>query len=653
MSLFNKFFGKQPEPEPESTAAVEPSAVVNPEPVAKSTPVRPLPPEESRPQIIKVFDEYGREVSVPRKEWKEKVLMEHFHKAWNDHTQLGPLIVQALRDQFFEDVVGAGEHLEKIDPNPVRGAALLAMVYQANQRLDDAEEVLNGCLEKHGPNGAIFASLAKVYAMRGEDQRAEDTLWRGLQEDPNHSQAVGMYEALYREKGGGGESAALEAIKRVADLPGSWRAQLSLAREALKAGDLAEAQMLHQQCLDRCGRPVPPDALMQISGDLGLQGHLMELVNTTEPLFDPAVHGLPVGNNLFRAYMDLGLIDQARQLIDQLYAQKRPDWKDSLAVWDTQVAEARVEINPADPQKQIRIAILNIEGPVWLNMAAPGAELFEAKEDYSLRIAFLGSSGETNSQAEQVERQLADAPGRLSRMIPLYLAEQVHMGTVERAQALMPWVAEKDASGFVFTGFRWENDASVQIATEGEHRNDYVVVSHIVATEAMWTTDLRLIRTIDSVVLGTLSASFAPDSPQDALKDLSRQLLELLESQAEAELQAFPAAYQVPDDRTFPYYLLRLEQLLAIRCAVTDGTPQNFLNGEREIIDGTLQLCLSHPENPTFRLLLAQTLLSMRKVRSDIMPEFVDKVQRLQAEKPLPAPAHGVIKRMIDEALRA
>ena len=73
---------------------------------------------------------------------------------------------------------------------------------------------------------------------------------------------------------------------------------------------------------------------------------------------------------------------------------------------------------------------------------------------------------------------------------------------------------------------------------------------------------------------------------------------------------------------------------------------------EREIVDGTLQLCLSHPESATLRLLLAQTLLSMRKVRPDIMPEFKDRVQLLQVEKPLTPPAHGVLQRMIDEAVR-
>lgn len=649
MSFFDKLFGKKtspssPEnPEPAPPPAPEPETVP---PTAKAEPQD----EADKPQLITVFDSYGRELSIPRAEWRDKVLMSSLQQAWNDPERLGPLVLQAVRDQFYEEVVGAAEQVRRIDPNPARSAILLSLVYQKNARLKDAEEVLNGFLEKHGDNGVIFTNLAKLYAQQGEAARSEATLWKGLQIDPNQDNGVAWYENLHREKGG--EEAALEASRRLAALPGSWRAQLSLARAALKAGDLEKARALHAECLALCGRPVPTDVLMQISGDLGLQGHLMELVQVTEPLFDPAVHGLPVGNNLFRAYLDLGQLDQARQLVDQLYAQKRPDWKESLAAWENQVAKAGVELNPADPRMPVRISLLNIDGPVWLNPAGPGAELFEAKEDFSLRIAFLGGTGELENPAGQVERQLADAPGRLSRILPLYLAEQAHLGTVERAQALLPWIQEKEASGFVFSGQAWDDETAVQLVSQAGPKSDYIVVSHIVAKGDEWRAELRLLRSIDGALLGALDASFPPAAPQEALPALSRRLLGLLEKQAEAELQAFPAVYQPPSGEAFPYYLLRLEQLLAVRCAASAGAVGGFLNGEREILDGTLQLCVAHPESPSLRLLLAQTLLTMKKVRPDVVPEFKERAQLLQSDKPLAAPSQGVVQRMVDEALR-
>jgi len=70
---------------------------------------------------------------------------------------------------------------------------------------------------------------------------------------------------------------------------------------------------------------------MQISGDLGNAGHLPELLVIAKPLFDPAFHGLQVGNNLIKAHFDLGQFEAARRILDQLYALKRPDWREPLS----------------------------------------------------------------------------------------------------------------------------------------------------------------------------------------------------------------------------------------------------------------------------------------------------------------------------------
>jgi hypothetical protein len=84
-----------------------------------------------------------------------------------------------------------------------------------------------------------------------------------------------------------------------------------------------------------------------------------------------------------------------------------------------------------------------------------------------------------------------------------------------------------------------------------------------------------------------------------------------------------------------------------------DGVQPNFISGAREIIDGNIQQCLNCPQNVPARLLLAQTLLAMKKVRPEILPEFKEKVALLQKEKPLPEPAHGVVQRILNEVLAA
>jgi hypothetical protein len=68
------------------------------------------------------------------------------------------------------------------------------------------------------------------------------------------------------------------------------------------------------------------------------------------------------------------------------------------------------------------------------------------------------------------------------------------------------------------------------------------------------------------------------------------------------------------------------------------------------LILGNIQLCLASPHNPTTRLLLAQTMLGMKRIRPDIVQEFKDRVIMLQAEHPLPERIHGVVQRILDEA---
>ena len=59
------------------------------------------------------------------------------------------------------------------------------------------------------------------------------------------------------------------------------------------------------------------------------------------------------------------------------------------------------------------------------------------------------------------------------------------------------------------------------------------------------------------------------------------------------------------------------------------------------------------PHNVPARVLLAQTLVTMKRIQPSIMPEFREKLAMLQKEKPLPEPAHSVVQRIIDEAVGA
>ena len=639
MSFFGNLFGKKPEPRKEAPARPFTPAKLPP---IKSAPVDP----SGDPNLIRIFDAYGREMFIAKEEWRKNVLPGSIKSNWNKPDELYGIIFNSLNDGFRSDVVAAAEQLYKIDSQPERGACVWGIVLMEEGRLDEAERVFRDFIARHGESGSVLTNLAKVFSKRGDSSKSEEILWRGLEVDPNQDNGMGWYYAIHKERGG--EEAGQEALRRIAVLPNSWRAQVWLARTALQSKNLEQALVYYREVLSRVGKNVPTDLLMQMSGDLGNHGHLPELLQLAEPHFVIQTHGLQVGNNLIKAHLDLGQIEAARRIVNQLYALKRPDWNQTLSFWDTEIAKARLESTTAGQQQQLKMAMLTIEGPVWLKPSSPASELFRAKPPDGLSVCFLGSSAEKATNSQRIQYQLADAAGRMSRALPLFMAEQVEFNTNARIQTLIPWIAE-EVGGFVLCGVAWNDQEGANYARQGEHKSDYVVIVHLKTQAEPWNVELRLVRTIDGKLLGNLTASFPSANPQTAIPELAKKLLGFLVEQAEVELQAPAPLYGVPGDQNFPYYLLRLEQLLAVRCSAMDGVRANFLSGEREIIEGNLQLCLAWPDNVGARLLLVQTVLTMKKVRPDILPEFKEKLTLLQKEKPLPEPTNGIVQRMLGE----
>jgi tetratricopeptide (TPR) repeat protein len=644
MSLFRNIFGrKKEEPKAAPPVPAPPSAPAAP-------PQTPTDPSKD-PNLIRVFDAYGREMFITRKVWRDSVLLGNLKKAWNQPDELYNMIVGALNDGFRPDVIDAAKHLYEIDPNPMRGACVWGIVLMEEGRIDEAEHVFRDHTTRHGEDGVILTNLAKVYAKRKNDAKAELILWHALELDPNQENGMGWYEVIHREHGGA--DAGQEALRRIAALPGSWRAQLWLARAALQSRQLEPALTYYRESLSHLGRPVPTDVLMQISGDLGNAAHLPELIALAEPHFDPAFHGIMVGNNLIKAHLDLGQLDAARQILDQLYAQKRPDWRETLSFWDTELAKAKINPVPLDTAAPLEMAMLTIQGPVWLKPDSPAAELFPAKPQDGPLVSFLGGSVEITDDSTKARQQMPDAKGRISRSLPLFLAEQLEFSSTARVQTLIPWLVSKDTPGFVLSGKRSGDDSAAHLARQGEVASDFAVTIHLDPRSEPWSVELRLVRMIDAKCVGELRAEFPVSQPEEAFSDLARRLLVLLRAESDVRPLASQPLYQIPATARFPYYLLRLEQLLAIRCGSMDGVPHNFLSGEREILDGNIQLCLDCPDSIPARVLLAQTFLAMKRIRPDIMSEYPEKLALLQKEKPLPEPAQSVVQRLIHEATGA
>ncbi len=642
MFRLSKLFGKQPEPRPNTTMN------------AAAVPTRTAEELRSDPNYIRVFDKFGREMFITKEQWRTGSLPEALKSSWNKPDELYGIVAMAFNDGFFSDVVEAAAHLHRTDNIPSRGASVYGIVLMKMRRMDEAEEVFRSYLSGHGEDGVILTNLAKVYSARNETQRTEETLWHALEVDPNMENALSWHRAILRERDG--EAAEIRELERIAALPGSWRSQLWLARTSLLSQDLSKALDLYRQALSHVGQPVPTDLLTQMSGDLGNHGHLSEALQLTEQHFVPKIHGLLVGNNLIKAHHDLGQIEAAAKILDQLYSLQRPDWKEQLSFWDTAIAKARIAANTTILEAPLKTTMLSIEGPVWLKPSSTANSLFTRKPKHETFICFLGGSATIPSDSDQVRLQLADHPGRLSRALPLLLAEQTHFHTRAGVQTLIPWI-ENDPGGFIVSGAIWPDADAANYARMAQPRSQYVVVIHLKAFAAdapePWRVELHLVRTTDAECIGKLETSFLPANPEESLCDLARRLAAMLAELKGSVTEKPSSLYQVPDGAQFSNYLLRLEQLLTVRCAGMEGRGSTQMHGEHEMVDGILGLCLSCPTNVPVRILLAESLAAMKRSRPDVVAQFTEKVKQLQTQYPLAGPADSVVQRLIDEALQS
>jgi tetratricopeptide (TPR) repeat protein len=626
MGLFDKLFRKKPRVAHSPSAPAESPKIILTKP--PSTPPAPIAAAAGprKDDLITVYDPYGRQLQIGRTQWRDSVLLPNIKTAWDDADRLYTMLASALTDGFRDEVLPGVEHLYQLDPNRVEYVVLWAIVLREVGRLDESEAALQRYLTKHGDDATVLNNLAKVFSKRGDIAQQDATLWRALQTDPNLENAVVWFQAIAREAGGA--TAAHEAMEKLAALPGSWRAQLGLAREALDAKSFDQAIAYYRDVLVRAEPPYAADMLMQISGDLGNHERIADILTLIAPVFNPEQHGVMVGNNLIKALVETGDLDQARKILEGLYACKRPDWQQTLSYWDTQLAKARIAAAPAPELGSIQATMLALENPIWLPKGSPAWAIFPAKAQDEFSVCFLGSTATMPNTPDRIEQQLSDTPGRLSRVVPLILAEYVHFMTKAKVQTLVPMLTG-DSVAFMFASAAWTDEDALEHAKKCAPPADFIVVTHLIAQAEPFAVQVRLLRVPDGAVLATFEKTFNLQNLGELMALPASVAAELFQH---TDIQPIPPSplYRMPVIPQFAFYLLRLEQLLAVR-----APGGMHLNGEREIINGMIQLCLDCPDNVPARLVLSETIHRMNTIRPQVVAGFAEKIARLQREKPL------------------
>lgn len=572
-------------------------------------------------ELITVYDKLGREMKITREQWRDSVLIGHIEKNWDDPEGLYSALLMALQDGFVSDVLDAAKRLYEIDGNKERGGCMYAIVLMKNGMLAEAETALKQALADFGNSGVLMTNLAKVYYEQGKHELSEQTLFEGLELDPNQDNGLDWYLAIQKEKDG--EAAYFQSLKTISNFPNAWRALVWLGREYLANNQKGLAVAGYRKALEM--QPDPDSYLLQqISGDLGKNGYLDDIIELVLPKFDLNVHGYVVGNNLIKALIELKRAPEAKSIVEALYAQNRPDWKEGLDYWDQQLDNELKYYGPVAEESISEVINMAIPRPAWLVGLKLDESIYRKKSEDAFTVVTLSASCEREEELEKPRVTKTDAEGALCRGLPLTICDSLNLKTDGNALMVVPHV--KNGGLVFFAKEHSQEDAeSLMKAAEG----DLLILPHLIAKDDVWTMRLRVFEKQNTKLVATITASFSPDNPSAKLQglvlkvhDFIRRNYNLTEQTSSAGLDQIPA-------KIYAHYVDANSSCLSILSASDSEGGMDTLYGVRHIYDKFMRLASDYPNNSIFMVMLIWALLKDKEAGSVVYKEYFEKLDYL------------------------
>lgn len=272
---------------------------------------------------------------------------------------------------------------------------------------------------------------------------------------------------------------------------GNVMARLVEAREKLEAKDRDGAVAIYEEVLAAAGDRA--DVLVTISGDLGTNGRLREIVELVAPRYDAERHGPATGLNVLQAYLALREADAAQHVLDILFALNRPELEERLHGFSNALADLitsgqppLVDSNPGAapgtesdaaeaPAAPPPVNIVTISKPMWSYGLEAVANLLPPKAGRMRRVAFaqlaLPGLADAAAMAARPEEEL----GRLTRAIPLWLAETFYFSPHYAPVAALGVRGQPGAPGhFALFPSEWTTDNLRQVVDSSDEGLDYV-----------------------------------------------------------------------------------------------------------------------------------------------------------------------------------
>lgn len=592
--------------------------------VTSSSPNQTPEPQLNNRKLITAYDAYGREIKITRDEWRDKVFLPNLQQKWNEPDELYNQIVTGLNDDFASDLLPAASRLLEIDTNPERSHTIHGIVLMKNGQLDAAEATLRDGMRKAGETGTLLTNLAKVFGERGDQVRADETLWQAVQADPNQDNGLLWWAAIQRERGG--EPGYLQALRTAAALPGSWRAKLWLARYHLEHKEVEAARALYADVLG--SGQFDRSALMMISGDLGNNGQVPLILELIGAVYDEHTHDPMAGLNLLRACQELGKADEGEALLARMYALGFAPIKQHLDQFAQAFQEMRKQAARGVPidADSLKVATLTLSQPIWHYGLRNADWLFAQKAEGAPEVGFFALSKITNG-TERAESQREDDLGRLTRAIPLYLAEAAHYWSDYAARCYILIVA---GGGPVVAGGETDGNAIFDIVPPGMK---YFVTGEIGSfgegEAAKWQISLSLWDCGTRTKQASESGEAIQAEIGALVLSLEKSLLTRIGLKRDQPMDAF---YQHPSGEVMPAYLSELGQAFMLTLLANEHMPKSSMWGERAMLDWPLNMALHWPAAEVPKLMYISGLGKALDYQSGALPEYKERSLQLLRE---------------------
>ena len=318
---------------------------------------------------------------------------------------------------------------------------------------------------------------------------------------------------------------------------GAVKPRLAAAREKLEAKELPAAMAIYEELLSTAGDRA--DVLVAISGDLGTYGHVTEIIDLIAPRYDADRHGPATGLNLLQAYLAVRNADAAQHVLDILFSLNRPELEDRLHGFSNAIAEIMASPEPigggapAGMPESAKIGLITISKPIWFyGLESLTAQILPPKEGRMRQLAFAQLALPGYVVDDKAGRRPEDELGRLSRAIPLWLAETFYFSPsyspVMAVGIKTPPGGQAENHHVVFSA-EWTLENLRQLVETNGSKLDYVMTGSLRAASGDYELTLRIWEVKTFRERKVFSVRWTPSTVDAALTEIHGQLRNYME----------------------------------------------------------------------------------------------------------------------------